>query len=99
MPQVVLVVDDEPKIRQLARAYLERDGYTVLEAPSGARAVELAGTVDLIVLDLGLPDRAGQDVARQVRQTSSVPIIMLTVHRQVYVLAASSAAVAACSLI
>ncbi len=78
MPQVVLVVDDEPKIRQLVRAYLERDGYTALEAPSGARAVELAGTVDLIVLDLGLPDRAGQDVVRQVRQTSSVPIIMLT---------------------
>jgi DNA-binding response OmpR family regulator len=75
---VVLVVDDEAKIRQLVRAYLERDGYTVLEAPSAARALELAGTADLIVLDLRLPDRSGEDVAREVRRSSSVPIIMLT---------------------
>ncbi|PZS16489.1 MAG: DNA-binding response regulator [Pseudonocardiales bacterium] len=75
---VVLVVDDEAKIRRLVRVYLEREGYLVVEAPTAARALELAGTVDLMVLDLGLPDRAGEDVARQVRRGSALPIIMLT---------------------
>lgn len=75
---VVLVVDDEPKIRQLVGSYLEREGHTVLLAASGAAALELAVGADLMILDLGLPDRAGLDVARQVRETLETPIIILT---------------------
>lgn len=75
---VVLVVDDEPKIRHLVGSYLERDGHTVLLACSGAAALELAVGADLMILDLGLPDRAGLDVARQVRETREMPIIILT---------------------
>lgn len=75
---VILVVDDERKIRQLVCTYLERAGYTTLQAGTGGEAVKLAGTVDLIILDLGLPDRAGLDVTRDIRRSLHVPIIMLT---------------------
>lgn len=78
MPKTVVIVDDEAKIRGLVRSYLEREGYTVLEAGTGARALELAPGADLMILDLRLPDRAGEDVARQVGSSTSLPIIMLT---------------------
>ncbi|HEU5300093.1 MAG TPA: response regulator, partial [bacterium] len=76
----VLVVDDEPKIAQLARDYLEHAGFTVLTAGDGrtglARARE--DRPDLIVLDLRLPDIDGLDVTRELRKDSPVPIIMVT---------------------
>ncbi|UZJ26050.1 response regulator transcription factor [Rhodococcus antarcticus] len=75
---VVLVVDDEAKIRHLVRVYLEREGYVVVEAATAVRAMELVGTADLMILDLGLPDRPGEDVAREVRRDRDMPIIMLT---------------------
>ena len=76
----VLVVDDERKIRELVRAYLERDGYAVLLAGSGQQALETATRTnpDLVVLDLMLPDLAGEEVARSLRALSPVPIVMLT---------------------
>lgn len=76
----ILVVDDERKIRDLVRSYLELEGYTVLLADSGERALDAASrsTPDLIVLDLGLPDLPGEEVARTLRTGSDVPIIMLT---------------------
>ncbi len=77
----VLVVDDEKKIRDLLRAYLERAGHSVLTAGSGAEGLEMARAagVDLIVLDLLLPDIPGEEVARALRAEGSVvPIIMLT---------------------
>lgn len=73
---VVLVVDDGPRSGQLVGSYLERDGR--LPAPSGAAALELAVGADLMILDLGLPDRVGPDVARQIRKTLEMPIIILT---------------------
>jgi DNA-binding response OmpR family regulator len=78
MRRTVIVVEDEAKIRGLVRSYLEREGYIVLEAGTGARALELAPGADLMILDLGLPDRAGEDVARQVRTSTGLPLIMLT---------------------
>ena len=76
----VLVVDDEPKIAQLARDYLEHAGFVVVTAGDGrtglARARE--GRADLIVLDLRLPDIDGLDVTRELRKESTVPIIMVT---------------------
>jgi DNA-binding response OmpR family regulator len=78
--RTVLVVDDEAKLRQLVRDYLERDGFTVLEADGGQRALALATSAhpDLIILDLGLPDLPGEEVARLLRKTSDVPLVMLT---------------------
>ena len=76
----ILVVDDERKIRDTVRSYLERDGYGVLVADSAQRAIETAARAhpDLVVLDLMLPDLSGEEVARSLRETSDVPIIMLT---------------------
>src|SRR5690348_16659319 len=76
----VLVVDDEPQIVQLARDYLEHAGFDVTTAADGPGALAAARTrgPDLIVLDLGLPRLDGLDVARAIRRTSAVPIIILT---------------------
>ena len=80
MPACVLIVEDEPKIRDLLRSYLEFDGLAVLATGSGADAIRLARDTapDLIVLDLGLPDIPGEEVAREVRGFSAVPILVLT---------------------
>src|SRR5262245_7276023 len=76
----ILVVDDEPRIAEIARDYLERAGFTVTTAANGADALTIARTKrpDLIVLDLGLPKMDGLDVTRALRKQSHVPIIMLT---------------------
>ena len=76
----VLVVDDEQKIRDTVRSYLEHDGYSVLVADTGQRALEIVArsAPDLIVLDLMLPDISGEEVARAVRELAPTPIIMLT---------------------
>src|SRR5256885_2351558 len=75
-----LVVDDEPKIVQLARDYLVHAGFAVTTAHDGKAALAAARTdhPDLVVLDLGLPELDGLDVARALRAESSVPIVMLT---------------------
>lgn len=77
---VVLVVDDEIRIRDLVRGYLEHEGHQVLTASSGGGALEVAAhsVVDLVVLDLRLPDIPGEEVAREMRRRSDVPILMLT---------------------
>ena len=78
--KTILVVDDEPKIVQLLRDYLERSGFRVLSAPNGktALAVTHSEKPDLIILDLGLPEMDGLDVTRTLRKDSNVPILMLT---------------------
>ena len=82
MPDVarILVVDDEPKIVQLVRDYLERAGFAVSTARDGHEALMRARQErpDLIVLDLGLPQLDGLEVTRRLRRDSGVPIIMLT---------------------
>jgi two-component system, OmpR family, response regulator RegX3 len=76
----VLVVDDERKIRDTVRAFLERSRYAVLTAATGQQALDVAARLkpDLVVLDLMLPDLPGEEVARSLRAISQVPIIMLT---------------------
>src|SRR3990172_5512430 len=78
--KTVLVVDDESRITQLARDYLEHAGLNVFTARDGksAMATFRAEKPDLIVLDLGLPGMDGLDVTRAVRKDSNAPIIMLT---------------------
>src|SRR6202042_3389888 len=80
MTATVLLVEDERKLRELVRSYLERAGLAVLSTSSGAEALILAASAapDLVVLDLGLPDVPGETVAREVRAASAVPIVMLT---------------------
>jgi two-component system alkaline phosphatase synthesis response regulator PhoP len=80
MNELILVVDDEPKIVKLARDYLERANFQVISAGDGVTALATARheRPDLIVLDLNLPGMDGLDVCRALRRESDVPIIMLT---------------------
>ena len=80
MGRKILVVDDEKRIVEILKAYLERDGYRVIAAYDGRSALELArnNSPDLIILDLMLPEISGWDVCRTLRKESDVPIIMLT---------------------
>ena len=77
---VALIVEDEPQIRRFVRVALEAEDWQVHEAATQQRGLIEAGTrkPDLIVLDLGLPDGDGMDLIRDVRQWSSVPIIVLS---------------------
>jgi len=78
----VLVVDDEPQIRRFLRTSLGVDGYSVQEAATAEDALRFATTArpDLIILDLGLPDRDGFEVLRAIREWSQVPIVVLSVR-------------------
>jgi DNA-binding response OmpR family regulator len=83
--QTVLVVDDEPKILELVRSYLEINGYAVFCAGNGGQGLEFfeksrdsGSPVSLILLDLMLPDFSGEEFCKRVRRASDVPIIMIT---------------------
>ncbi|HXZ77869.1 MAG TPA: response regulator, partial [Streptosporangiaceae bacterium] len=80
MAATVMLVEDERKLRDLVRSYLERAGFTVLSTGSGAEAIMMASAAapDLIVLDLGLPDVPGETVASELRAVTPTPIVMLT---------------------
>ena len=82
--KTILVVDDEPQIAEIAGDYLRHAGFDVITAGDGARALELvrARRADLVVLDLALPVVDGLDVAREIRRSSDLPIIMLTARAQ-----------------
>ena len=82
--KTVLIVDDEPRIVDLAREYLEHAGFTVFMASDGpsALAAIAAHKPDVLVLDLGLPGMDGLEVARAIRRSSTMPIIMLTARDQ-----------------
>ncbi len=76
----ILVIDDEPNILNLVRAYLEAEGYTVQTARDGLTGLKLAQTLepDLIVLDIMLPGLAGLELLQELRRNSNVYVIMLT---------------------
>jgi DNA-binding response OmpR family regulator len=80
MAATVLLVEDERKLRELIRSCLERAGFTVLSTGSGAEALTLTTSAapDLVILDLGLPDVPGETLAREMRVTGPVPVLMLT---------------------
>jgi DNA-binding response OmpR family regulator len=84
MQNLILVVDDEPKIVRLARDYLERDGFHVITASDGPTALAMARRhrPDLIVLDLMLPGMDGWEVCRALRRDMDMPIIMLTARAE-----------------
>ena len=78
----ILVVDDEAAIRRFLKAGLGAEGYELVEADTGAAAVALAAKEkpDLVILDLGLPDKDGTEVLREIRHASLVPVIVLSVR-------------------
>src|SRR6266849_9871686 len=80
MAATVLLVEDERKLRELIRFYLERAGFTVLSTGSGAEAITLTTSAapDLVILDLGLRDVPSETVAREMCVAGPVPVLMLT---------------------
>jgi two-component system response regulator RegX3 len=75
----ILVVDDEPSYRETLTYQLTREGFTVITAASGTEAVEAFGSdIEFVLLDLMLPGLSGTEVAKKIRETSDVPIIMVT---------------------
>ena len=78
----ILIVDDESRMRKLIKDFLTAKGYSILEAEDGEKALEVfkqnESKIDLILLDVMMPKLDGWSVLRQIRQTSKVPIIMLT---------------------
>ncbi|MDY3618129.1 response regulator transcription factor [Agathobaculum sp.] len=80
MAKKILLVEDEANIRELLRLYLEREGYTILEAENGVEGVKLwkSEKPDMLLLDVMMPVMDGWAVCKEIRETSDVPIIMLT---------------------
>ena len=78
----VLVIDDEAQIRRFLRAGYELHGFTVIEAENAAAGLKAAtmGVVDLIILDLNLPDLEGSEVLERIRSWSNIPVIVLSIH-------------------
>jgi two-component system KDP operon response regulator KdpE len=76
----ILVVEDEPEIRRFIRVSLTNNGYEALEATKGEEGVKLAASAkpEVVILDLGLPDMDGTEVARKIREWTEVPIIVLS---------------------
>lgn len=82
LPARILIVDDEPQIRKFLEISLRAQGYVVVQAESGEAGLAALATqgADLVILDIGLPDRDGHAVLHELRQWSHVPVIMLTVR-------------------
>src|SRR6202011_4822318 len=80
----VLVVDDEPPIRRFLRTSLTASGYRVVEAEDAAGAMRslAADKPDLVILDLGLPDRSGLELISEIRERSKVPIVVLSARHE-----------------
>ena len=85
MPKKILIVEDEANIRELLRLYLEREGYTVLEAENGVEGIKKwkSDKPDMLLLDVMMPVMDGWEVCREIRAESDVPIIMLTAKGEV----------------
>jgi len=80
MTQKILVVDDEPQIVKVLKAYLEKDGHAVVTASDGRLALDSFDheKPDFVILDLNLPSMDGLDICKEIRRGSDVPILMLT---------------------
>jgi DNA-binding response OmpR family regulator len=78
--QRILMVDDDPTVHEVARAYLEHTGYVVESAMTGQGGIGLLSvhSFDLVVVDLGLPDLPGDSVLEEVRRRGSIPVLVLT---------------------
>lgn len=84
MSYKILIADDEAEIRQLLRLYLEKDGYEVVETDNGIEALEriLKGDISMALLDIMMPGMNGYQVVQKLRQTSNIPVIMISAKTQ-----------------
>lgn len=83
--RTVLIADDEPEIRSLVRLYLEKDGYNVIEATDGIEVLNLINEkIDLLILDLMMPQINGIEVLKRVRKVNNMPIIILSAKTEGY---------------
>ena len=84
--KMILIVDDESRIRKLIKDFIEQEEYSVLEAADGEEAVEQfesnINKVKLVILDVMMPKQDGWSALRQIRQISNVPVIMLTARSE-----------------
>lgn len=80
----ILVVDDEPELREMVRRYLEAEGFAVVEAADGDRALEAfaASAPDLVLLDVSMPGRDGFETLQELRRIATTPVIMLTARTE-----------------
>jgi two-component system, OmpR family, response regulator ResD len=80
MSRVVLIVDDEEKIREVLTSYLCQEGFATLEAANGTEALKIIQqeALDFVILDLMLPDVTGETICQKIRELSPIPILMLT---------------------
>ena len=81
----ILVVDDESRMRKLVRDFLEREGYEVLEAADGVEAMDIfyeEKEIALVILDVMMPKMDGWQTLREIRQSSQIPVIMLTARAE-----------------
>ena len=80
----ILVVDDESRMRKLVKDFLQREGYSVLEAGDGMEAMDIfyEQKIDLVILDVMMPRMDGWQTCREIRRDSTVPIIMLTARSE-----------------
>lgn len=86
MSKRILVVDDEAEIRGIIKTYLSSEGFNIIEAGEGFKALEILKTekIDLIILDVMMPKMDGWQLCKEIRKTSKVPIIMLTARSEEY---------------
>ncbi|MBY6272708.1 MAG: DNA-binding response regulator, partial [Bacillaceae bacterium] len=79
MPKI-LIVDDDPHIRELVRIYLQRDGFDIVECEDGVQALSVLDSdkIDLVVLDVMMPHLDGWALCRKIRESSQLPVLMLT---------------------
>lgn len=84
MKETILIIEDEIKISEVIKSYLEKEKYIVYQAFNGEEGLELfkEKTPNLIILDLMLPDIPGEEICKTIRKTSNIPIIMLTAKTQ-----------------
>ncbi len=84
MAYTILVADDEAEIRELLRLYLEKDGYQVLEAENGCKVLSLLEKeeVDMVILDIMMPEMDGYRVLKKLRENSNIPVMMLSAKNQ-----------------
>ena len=84
--KTILIADDEERIRKIAGDFLKKEGYNILEAEDGDRTYEIfsqsKNNIDLIILDIMMPGMNGWEVCRKIRETSNVPVIMLSARSE-----------------
>ncbi len=82
--ELILLIEDEPQMRRFLRVTLQSHGYRLIEAPTGQEGLKQATTrnPDVVLLDLGLPDMDGIEVAKQLREWSEVPVIIISAREQ-----------------